>query len=320
MCQRRVPRGWGSLVVFVVNVIESFAFYGAFESILRVIFDSSVSSETETSLMLLVTFTAGRLLYPVAGFLGDAYFGRFTMIHIGIWLFWIAFTLLCLSLSIAVGIESYYGSKILTLVFPILTFVLISCGSSAIEVTIIPFGVDQLSQGATSEEQSSYFYWYYFGRQVGNLVSIFLFYGLSEVKIENWSVGNLQSLAALIATTVALICMWWFKGLLFKDKPRENPLKAVVNITYYAATVKERPPIYRRAFRYGERRKPRIEQAKYCYDGEYTSEEVEDVKIFYKILIIFFSLGLCFMTYNGVSEFLKICSTSLIIIFVHVGV
>lgn len=89
--------------------------------------------------------------------------------------------------------------------------------------------------------------------------------------------------------------------MLFQDRQRENPLREVANIVFYAATVKDSPPVNRRAFRYGESRKRRIERAKSRYDGIYTSEEVEDVKTFCKIVLVQFSLGLCFMTYTGVS-------------------
>lgn len=287
-------------------MIESFAFYGAIDSTLRIIF--SGSSWRETGLTLLIKFTAGRLMYPIAGFLGDVYFGRYKMIQIGIWLFWVAFALLSLSQSLAAGLVEMGTAKLNTLILPIITFVLISAGSGAIEVTIIPFGVDQLSQGASSHEQSSYFYWYYFGRQLGNMAGILCFYGLSLLQIEQnndrnkYAVASIQSIVALAGMTVALTLMWWFKNILFKDRQRENPLREVVNVVYYAATVKDSPPVNRRAFRYGEGKKRRMERAKFRYDGLYTSEEVEDVKTFCKILLILFSLGLCFMTYTGVSS------------------
>ena len=320
-CRSRVPRGAGSFLVFLLNVIESLAFYGALDSILRALLNGS--SGFETGVILLVQYTAGRLLYPVAGFLADVYFGRYRMIHIGVWLFWIAFALLALSLSIASGIARD-DTRLTTIILPIIAFVLISAGSSAIEVTIIPFGVDQLSQGASSEEQSSYFYWYYFGRQLGVLVGISTFYGISLLNIESgyhnnlFATGSIQSLEALAGMTLALILLWWFNTCLFKDKQRENPLKLVINILYYTATVKERGPIKRRAFRYGEGKKSRIERAKFQYDGLYTSEEVEDVKTFCKILLILFSLGLCFMTYTGVSSVNMQVSNCIIILVLHV--
>ena len=303
MCRSRIPRRTGSALVFLLNVIESFAFYGAINSTLRILFIDS-SDWHETGLVLLVQFTAGRLMYPVAGFFGDAYFGRYRMIQIGIWLFWVAFAMLSVTLSLAAAEEI---GKLTTLILPIITFVLISAGSGAIEVTIIPFGVDQLSQGASSHEQSSYFYWFYFGRQLGNMAGIVSFYGLSRLEIEQkddsnkFAIASIQSIVGLAGMTVALVLMWWFKGALFRDRQRENPLREVVNVIHYAATVRDTPPVNRRAFRYGEGKKSRMERAKFRYDGLFTSEEVEDVKTFCKVLLVLFSLSLCFMTYTGVS-------------------
>ena len=309
MCVSRIPRRKGSALVFLLNVIESFAFYGAIDSTLRILF-IDLSDWQETGLVLLVQYTAGRLVYPIAGFLGDAYFGRYRMIQIGIWLFWVAFALLSVSLSLAAAGIMVGSHKVNTLILPIITFVLISAGSGAIEVTIIPFGVDQLSQGASSHEQSSYFYWFYFGRQLGNMAGIVSFYGLSLLTIEQkddnnkFAVASIQSIVALAGMTVALVLMWWFKDYLFKDRQRENPLKEVANVIHYAATVRDTPPVHRRAFRYGEGKKTRMERAKFRYDGLFTSEEVEDVKTFCKILLVLFSLSLCFMTYTGVSPLL----------------
>ena len=299
-----MPRGVGSVIVFLLNFLETFAFYGAIDSTLRILF--SGSSWHETALILLVKFTAGRVMYPIAGFLSDVCTGRFKMIQIGISLFWIAFALLSLSLSLASVQVGNHPMN--TVCLPVVAYVLISAGSSAIEVAIIPFGVDQLSQGASSHEQSSYFYLYYFGRQLGSVVGILSFYGLSLVQINDknellnqYAVTSIQSVSALAGLTLALVLVWWFKSHLFIDRQRENPLKEVVNVVFYAATVRDTPPLTRRAFRYGEGKKKRMERAKYRYDGHYTSEEVEDVKTFCKILLILFSLGLCFMTYTGVS-------------------
>lgn len=306
-CRKRIPRRTGSVIVFLLNVIESFAFYGAIESTLRLLLEDS--SWHETALIQLIKFTAGRILYPIAGFLSDVYLGRYKTIQIGIWLFWSAFALLSLSLALAAGELGF--EKLNTFVIPIIAFILICAGSSAIEVAIIPFGVDQLSQGASSHEQSSYFYWYYFGRQLGIMVGILSFYALSLIRVEQdkdcnkYAVSSIQSVVAMTAMTLSLVLMWWFKNTLFIDIQRENPLKEVVNVIYYAATAKDSPPVARRAFRYGEGKKRRMERAKLRYDGLYTSEEVEDVKTFCKILLVVFSLGLCFMTYTGVRTFQK---------------
>ena len=300
---KRMPRGIGSVIVFLLNCIESFAFYGAIDSTLRILFTGS--GWKETALILLVKFTLGRLMYPIAGFLSDVCTGRYRMIQIGIWLFWVAFALLSLCLALAsVNIGTHHMN---TVWLPVLAYVLISAASGAIEVAIIPFGVDQLSQGASSHEQSSYFYLYYFGRQLGNLAGILSFYGLSRIQIDKdrtlneYAVASIQSVVALAGMTVALTLLWWFKNHLFIDRQRENPLKEVVNVVFYAATVRDTPPVTRRAFRYGEEKKKRMDRVKYRYDGPYTSEKVEDVKTFCKILLVLFSLGLCFMTYTGVS-------------------
>ena len=85
------------------------------------------------------------------------------------------------------------------------------------------------------------------------------------------------------------------------DHDHKNPLKLIVNVLCYAATVKRSVPIYRRSFRYGEERKKRIELAKSNYDGIFTSEEVEDVKTFFRICLVILSLSGSFLTFQLVS-------------------
>ena len=79
-------------------------------------------------------------------------------------------------------------------------------------------------------------------------------------------------------------------SLVFQNRPGENPVKLVLRVLCFAAFVKRHIPVRRRAFRYSEERKKRIDLAKVEYDGEFSSEKVEDVKAFCRICLILFTL------------------------------
>jgi len=312
-CFNRIPKGSGPLLVFILNVLETFVFYGAFIGLLQlVLIINDSDSNLEFSLNIALTYSVGRLLYPIGGILADVYFGRFRMIRITLLMFWVAYAIMALALPLyhlAPDLHALVG-----VILPIIACTLLLVASGGFETTIIPFGADQLSQGASSEEISSYFYWYYFGRQGGAFLFVLLVFGLylnidNNTPLEGFHfqvIGAVEAFMFVVAMTVALCLQICFQGHFFKDTTRSNPLKLVAGVIYYAATVKRHAPRYRRAFRYGEAKQPRIELAKIEYDGIYSSEEVEDTKTFCQILLFLFSLGGFHVSYTGVSIDLEI--------------
>ena len=69
---------------------------------------------------------------------------------------------------------------------PIVAFsILVSAWSGGVQTTSIQFGVDQFSQGASSDKLSSYFYWYVydFGFQAETLTGILTLLGLFYVQL-----------------------------------------------------------------------------------------------------------------------------------------
>ena len=302
-CLDRIPRGSGPLLVFILNVLESFVFYGSFDGLLQLVLHAGkYDKNLEFFLNIGLTYSVGRLLYPIGGFLADVYFGRFKVIHTSLLLFWVAFGIMAVALSL----HGLVSGVLVDTILPIIACVLVLVASGGFETTIIPFGADQLPQGASSEETSSYFYWYYFGRQGGTFLFVLLslllghFYDINELEGAKFQVtGAIQALMLAAAMTLALCLLICFERHFFKGTARTNPLKLVIGVTLYASTAKRQVPRYRRAFRYGEAKKPRIELAKIEYDGIYSSEEVEDTKTFCQLLLLLFSLGGYFIPYTG---------------------
>ena len=301
---KRLPKGKGVLLVFIIYAIESFAFYSTLNGLQNILFGNQKGSVWIFSFL---EGTAGRIVYPVAGLLADTYFGRYKVIHFGLWLLWIGFGLLAFSQAII----TVYDSVAIHYVLPILSTIVISIGAGSVEVNTISFGVDQLAQGCPSEELSSYFYWYYFNRNTGNLAAVLvsiLIFGIPSADLADATSENVlpsilystESLLAMALISVAMITHYCLQSWYFKDRQRENPLKSIINVTYFSATVKRHPPIHNRAFRYGEGKKPRIELAKIEYDGDFSSEEVENVKTFCQILFLIFTLGGYYTTYGAV--------------------
>lgn len=325
MFYNRVPKGKAAFVAFLLNFLESFAFYGALDLIHYTVFGNHghyipKPSPESDFVFTVMFFTAGRVFYPVAGLIADVYLGRYRVIHIGLWLFWVGYVIILMSMALQ---WQYVHLSFLQKMPAIIAAVLFMLGSASVESPIIPYGVDQIRQGASSDELSSYFFWYYFGRNGGFSVNIACTYVVgSLIKKSNHAIGisefsnttippiqnmehtinhSILGIVALVGITAALLLHYCFQDWFFKARRRENPLKSIFNIVYFAATVKRQAPRYRRSFRYGEGRKSRIELAKMEFDGIYSSEEVEDVKTFFRVLFLVLSLGFSFATYGAVS-------------------
>ena len=309
-CYNRIPKGKASLLIFLLNVIETLAFYGAVDGVLHLGHGlhpkSDRSGQTRTFFSLILQYTAGRLLYPITGILADAYFGRYKIVNGSLWLLWMAFALISVSFSLG---STLNVSSVATIhILPIFTFVLICLGSAGFEANIIPFGVDQLPQGASSDEMSSYFYWYFAARQLGILIGTSVFIGFSFIFKNPYdfednfnTVGAMQSMFVVVFLTVGILLNICFASWYFKGRERMNPVKLILQVLFFAARVKRQPPRKRRAFRYGEERKPRMELAKEEFDGRFSSEEVEDVKTFCRIILVLLSLTGYYIAYFGVS-------------------
>ena len=315
----RFPKGRAVFIVLLINGLESFVVFGAFDGLKERIMGRHSDGIHLGYLFVFFQWCGGRIFYPITGLIADTCLGRYKMIKIGLWLMWLGFVIITVNESL---VYHYANNDSLDhtverYILPIIAVILLIISSGTVEANIIPFGVDQIQQGASSSEMSSYFYYYYFSRIAGLLIGLILFILLfstgiklfpdftnpdSEKTYTSYTLHAIHPLFAVLSVTVALISHFCSSQQYFKDRDYSNPLRLIINVLYYAATVKRQPPRYRRAFRYGEERKSRIELAKMEYDGIFTSEEVEDVKTFFRICLLIFSLSGNFLTIGMVIQ------------------
>ena len=322
LMRSRYPRGKGVMLVLTIAFLETFSFFGALTGVRRLLSFRdhkchSCSTDLESFVLSLLYSSAGRIFYPVAGVIADSYLGRYKVIHIGLWLLWIGFAINTLAFSFLHSIPSGLAREICKYIVAVLSVILFSAGSGSVEATVIPFGVDQLAQGSSSDEISSYFYYYYIVRNVAGLVATVILLIVFDVisffphsdhnqhsKAYNFNMDIdyiVQNLLALLAVTAALLVLFYFKNQFYRDKQHSNALKSVTRVLCYAARVKRQLPQRNRAFRYGGALTPRIDLAKTEFDGNFSGEEVEEVKTFYRMLLLILSLFGYFITYGAVS-------------------
>ena len=215
------------------------------------------------------------LMIPLAGWLADIRFGRYKMIRLSIGTMWISLLLLTASLIFLQSLDLYNLSKVLHL------FLLpLALGYGGFQANVIQFGVDQLHD-ASSMEIKTFIAWYSWTVSSSiTILSTAYLYVSEEYRL-------LVSLLMCLKLTLAVSLGILFHNVLIKEPVAQNPFKTVYGVIKYA--LKHKSPRLRSAFTYtGEEDFPsRIDFGKSKYGGPFTTEQVEDVKTLFRVILVF---------------------------------
>ena len=216
----------------------------------------------------------------LSGWLADVHFGRYKVMCTCMWLVWVS--------SIVGVVVLIIQSLTLQTAFRYILLLPRFCqwvGCAAYVTNVVPFGTDQILDGS-SDEVSAFVNWYVWTWFAG--------YWVADVCNSIFKCANLDVLATelfqfffsvislSLAVSLNFLCWNW----LIIEPKSQNPFQTVLRVLKYAATHKY--PERRSAFTYGERDIPsRIDFGKGKYGGPFTTTEVEDVKTFFRILLVF---------------------------------
>ena len=244
------------------------------------------------------------LLYPVCGWIAEVSFSNFKMIK------WSHVILLMSSVTIvAMSIvnlihPSYQTAKNISVDVIGVTLILIfTAGLGMFESNAIQFGMDQMLE-ASSKQLSSFIHWYFWCAHIGPLVlfyiavGIFLYFVNCRFQMDHvhklfHTITNfLMLITSSIETVIfifAVVYIYWSKQSHQNDQKSRNPMKIICEVLKYSW--KHKVPEKRSALTYWENDIPsRIDLGKDKYGGPFTYEEVEDVKSFFRLLLLILSL------------------------------
>ena len=262
---RRVKNKGAILVIvwgFLITSLHSNLFYFV---------SSTYSKPVYTALIV-----AFGLTIPFAGWLADVRFGRYKIISSSIWIMWISALLLTTGQlvlqSVSVSNTVYFYKYLTIFAIPL------TIGFVSFQANIIQFGVDQLYD-ASSSEIKTFVMWYTWGivssKSIADTISM---YASDKFKI-------LASLLMCLNLTVAVSLNLISKNVLIIEPVTRNPFKLVYDVIKYA--IKNKSPRLRSAFTFCEDEKPsRIDFGKRKYGGPFTTEQVEDVKTLFRIIMV----------------------------------
>ena len=227
------------------------------------------------------------LLYPLAGILADMYLTRLKAMFYGTYIQLIG-TVLVLAITVVFMINESLASHWYLLLVIVVAYAIIQLGLALSEANAIQFGTDQMPE-ASSSQLSAFIYWYFWSLFIGQGFLILInLYVMTAFRSIIYLSLLLASLIQIMTLVLAIVMMK--RGIqYFEIEPAgKNPAKLIVNVIQYS--IYHKTPEHRSAFTYGDEQTCRLDFAKYRYGGPFSTEEVENVKTFLRIILIFASL------------------------------
>ena len=266
-----------------------------------------------------VYFAILQLFYPLAGYLADVRCGRYKCVVGSLWCFVGSSVLVGVGLGLVAVLslnlypyanDTHYNSTthwlsnaafyvIVAFLGPPVVIGTFSFFSStvAFHSNVIQFGLDQLHDAPT-EHLVLFIHWYvvlsYAGTELIRATGKILTSLCTAVNDDYLVIIFLVPLIALLTYICLVIslciasckCQAWF----FSNPSSRNPYGLVYRVIRFAKAHKT--PIQRSAFTYCEEELPsRLDLGKAKYGGPFTTEQVEDVKVFLGILKVLLTLG-----------------------------
>ena len=239
-----------------------------------------------TYLIVLPSAALVLLALPLSGWLADSRFGNFKMFRAGCVLMFLGNVLLCASNLVD---ANFYFSQNQALFICCILAVLLSllaslAGGSACLVTVFQLGLDQLPD-ASSTGIISYVLLFWSAFTLGLWLANSLFMVVAKCIEYSLSVQSL-SLMPVLCVCIMLSSFFLFDRKQFIIEPKSpQSLRIIYRVLKFAA--KHKAPLNRSAFTYWEEDIPsRLDLGKSRYGGPFTTEQVEDVKTFFRLLLV----------------------------------
>ena len=247
------------------------------------------------------------ITYPLWGFVADFCCGRFKVVMISLCLFTVAVALACpTALLLIYNIGKNFGGtfklrdffksdSIAIFIVLVIVIILVISGSIGYFANYIQFGLDQLHE-AQSEYLGLFAHYITWMPSLGALISTIVV----ETTLLNKHGHHMHKLRPVVTDTalftlatgalVLLLITCCKHHCFYVELPQRNPYKTVYKVLQFAR--RHKYPLQRSAFTYCDDYLPsRIDFAKERYGGPFSTEEVENVKTLFRIIVILISLG-----------------------------
>ena len=298
------------LAVIFINFVVGVAYATLRAAMQEGLMLSRGTVSIEITLASLLVALVSTFFSPLSGFLADVRFGRYRVLLASICLTLGA----CLLTSLIVAIRLLVTIRVWKIEFfthhvqPVLfafagvAVLLLLPGIACYQANVIPFGLDQLRE-APSMSLVLFVHWIVWADRLGTFViqAIDALYEcLDQLSDESIVLPFAVLLSMTVVLVVIIVCL---RQCRFNVNTQgRNPYKVLYKVLVYAR--KHRYPLQRSAFTYCDDEVPsRLDFAKQRYGGPFTTEQVEDVKTFFKILLVLLAIGPLFVLETPASLF-----------------
>ena len=220
------------------------------------------------------------VLVPVVSLLAEVVIGRYRLVSYSLKAMWLL-SIVCSVFSICEEAIPMAKTKLFTL--NLIVFITPYMLLGAFIASAVPLGIDQITGGSSANISAflQWLFWAFFsGRTIANIIGSII-YECSDFQTANM----LMPLLPVLLFSVGLILDFHFHHKLVKEPVTVNPVSLIFKVLKYAA--KHKFPVQRSAFTYCENEQPtRLDYGKSKYGGPFTTEQVEDVKTFWRVLVV----------------------------------
>ena len=228
------------------------------------------------------------ILLPVISLLAQVVIGGYKLISYCLKIVWI--------LSVIASIMSIFEeflpvAETTVLAIQLLITLIPSCWFfGAFMASAVPLGLDQIT-GGSAANISAFIQWlnwtFFSGLATCSIIGSILY---DCTNFEANEVSTIMSLVPVLFLSMGLILDFCFYHKLVKEPVTVNPVSLIFKVLTYAA--KHKYPVQRSAFTYCENEQPtRLDYGKSKYGGPFTTEQVEDVKTFWRVLVVILALS-----------------------------
>ena len=280
----------GTLIILLCNFIVAISYELIILAPLMLALVLKVESPKLISTVLGAHSVIGllQMMYPIGGLIADVHCGRYRIVTWSLCSVWCGFIL------VSVGGVTYTTIKNKDIaiyciasagVMAMLAFVV---GFSGFQANIVQFGLDQLLD-ASSENLSLFLHWLVWTNYIGQLL-IWLFVTAHTCSKTIETFQYIAVIALIVLSTILVFFISCKRRWFNSENVVANPYQNVYRVIKF--TAKHGKPLgHRSALTYSDDVRPsRIDFAKQKYGGIFTTEVVEDVKTFLRILLMLLAI------------------------------
>ena len=285
----------GAALVLVWNLLISASAWYLFRVDTILLSGMNSNDSNRTSFWIYHGAVCGLFLVcaPLSGWLADARLGNYKVFKIGCVFVFFASVMACVDVMVLRNLaENNFVSLVVSAVIVPIVYFFACTGTSACLVTSLQLGLDQMPD-ASAANITSFISWFVCGVFAGvwiRDVSFHIFpYCVGTVSSSDSNCTSFEQIFSLLPVLcIAIVLCSDFllsPKWLIKEPKSPQSLKIIYQVLKFAK--KNKAPVNRSALTYWEEDIPsRIDLGKSKFGGPFTTEQVEDVKTIFKLLVV----------------------------------